>query len=183
MFTAAVAFTAAARSDASCSSDSFGRGSRFVARMDYGPRWYVAPAPGGTFSFDFSFAAGYWLAATSACEEWHLRIQPELALDLGIVGNQPVEVRGGGGVTIGAAALVLQLGYFFGGAYGTVLSAPNGGFLHGPRFELFAGVAGFTLVHGYYPRAGGDVHSMALHGMVDVIGAVRLFMGIARWAR
>lgn len=100
-----------------CSDDGLGRHSRFVGRMDYGPRWYVQPS-GLASAFDFSFGGGYWIAATSGCEEWHLRIQPEAFLDVSIFDRDPVEVRGHGGVAIGAASMLVQLSYFAGGGYG-----------------------------------------------------------------
>lgn len=56
-------------------------------------------------------------------------------------------------------------------------------FLHGPRLEAFFGAVGVELQHGYFPRATGDLHSVALHGMVDVYATIALFTGLARWAR
>lgn len=165
-----------------CSDDGLGRRSRFVGRIDYGPRWYAQPA-GAPFAFDFSFGGGYWIAATSGCESWHLRVQPEAFLDLSIFDRDPVEVRGHGGVAIGAASMLLQLSYFVGGGYGTALRADGPVFLHGPRLEAFFGAAGFEVQHGYFARASGDLHSIALHGTVDLYATIALFTGLARWAR
>lgn len=165
-----------------CSDDGLGRRSRFVGRIDYGPRWYVRPT-GAPFAFDFSFGAGYWIAATSGCEPWLLRVQPEASLDFSVFDRAPVEARGRGGVSIGAASLLVQLSYFVGGGYGSALRSDGAVLVHGPRLEAFFGAAGVELQHGYFPRAAGDLHSIALHGMIDVYATVALFTGLARWAR
>lgn len=150
--------------------------------MDYGPRWYAQPS-GLASAFDFSFGGGYWIAATSGCEEWHLRIQPEAFLDVSIFDRDPVEVRGHGGVAIGAASMLVQLSYFAGGGYGGALRASGPVFLHGPRLEVFFGAVGVEVQHAYFARATGDLHSVALHGMVDVYATITLLTGLARWAR
>ncbi len=172
-----------ARAQRTCSDDGLGRGSRFVGRMDYGPRWYVRPLPGGTSSFDFSFVGGYWFVLAGRCSDWHFRLQPELALDLSIIGNLPVEVRGRAGLAVGAGSMLVQPSYFASAAYGTALGASSFGFVHGARLEMLFGAAGVELQHGYFPRASGDVHTVALHGLIDVYATIALFSGLARWAR
>lgn len=176
-------FAPDARAQRTCSDDGLGRGARFVGRIDYGARWYVRPLPAGTFSFDFSFVGGYWFVVAGRCNEWHLRLQPEVALDLSIIGNLPVEVRGRAGLAVGAGSMLVQPSYFASAAYGTALNASSFGLVHGARLEVLFGAAGVELQHGYFPRAAGDVHTVALHGLVDVYATIALFTGLARWAR
>jgi hypothetical protein len=179
---AAVALGAApARAQSSCSDDGLGRHHRFVGRVDYGASSYLTPTPATFVNWDLALVLGGWFVASDRCQPWHLRVQPELSLQLTIHGNTTVDPRGRLMLALGPASSLAQFSYVPGAYFGLARGVTGAGFVHALRLEVLFGAAGLELFHAVAPGPA-PVHQAGFHALLDVYAVVQVFAGFGRLA-